>query len=770
MADAFRFSQQPSAHQHIYNLKNPLLSSLSRTSPFDPTHSLAAEPPSPTTAPDPKSAAAELLRAMYGPNHQQGHNSRLNGGPPSRGMGHMMYNYVQQQGAHQHHTHPQQQHHQSIQQDHTGHGASSNPISHHSGFSSGLMSNVTPFTPSSHQNGHNPGSRGGQSQQFSEQWNEQLKAYKESERAHQTMTEQHQPHYFARLRASENKGIGPAILPPSHAESTLDGEEDRGRPVNVEKMLDRQDWMSLDFSGQGLRNLSAILFNHYEFLTELYLASNQLSYLPAEIGQLRSLRHLDVSYNQIRELPPELGMCTPLRQLLLFNNSIETLPFELGALHFLDLLGIQGNPFNPELKQKLADEGTQSVITYLKEQAPVPLPPAPRVPITVQEGIPADRERIRVLSWNTLCDKYATSTQYGYTPASALSWEYRRDSIIQELRDRDADIVCLQETAMDAFEGFFAPELAKDAYKGVFYPKTRVNHLPAKDQRAVDGCSIFYKSDKYILLDKQMIDFRQTAINRPDMKSADDVFNRVMPKDTIAVLCFFESRFTGNRFIVVNAHLCWESFLADVKAVQTGILMEIVTKQSERYTRRAPVPLNEKRLIKFPANDDAPPEPVPDPVPSQEYRNNTDIPLFVCGDYNSMADSSVYELLDKGRIPPDHPDLIGHSYGNFTRDGIEHPFNLRNSYSALFGTPDELTFTNYTPTFSGVIDYIWYSTNAVDAIELLGPPDYQYLKRVPGFPNYHFPADHIQIMADFAFKPRKDKKLDGQSGGSSRMQ
>ena len=126
----------------------------------------------------------------------------------------------------------------------------------------------------------------------------------------------------------------------------------------------------------------------------------------------------------------------------------------------------------------------------------MPLPPQPRPQITLQEAIPADRERIRIMSWNTLCDKYATSVQYGYTPASALSWEYRKDSIIEEFRTRKADILCLQETTMDAFENYFAPELAKDNYKGVFYPKTRVNHLPPKQQRPVDGCSIFYRSDK----------------------------------------------------------------------------------------------------------------------------------------------------------------------------------------------------------------------------------------------------------------------------------
>ncbi|KAI1371337.1 glucose-repressible alcohol dehydrogenase transcriptional effector [Hypoxylon crocopeplum] len=688
---------------------------------------------------------------MYASNHQQGHNSRLNGVPGGRGMGpQMMYNYVQQQSAHQHHTHPQQ-HHQNLQQDHSGHATST--------FSSGLMSSVAPFTPSSHQNGNAPGSRGGQGQQYSEHWNEQLRSFKESERAHQTMTEQHQPHYFARLRASENKGIAPALAMTNSAESAVDGElEDRGRPVNVDKALDRQDWLNIDFSGQGLKNISIMLFDHYAFLTELYLASNNLTRLPREIGQLRSLRYLDVSHNQLTTLPPELGMCTPLRQLLLYNNLIQTIPPELGALHFLELLGIQGNPLEHDQKQKLVEEGTKALIAHLKEQAPVPIPPNPRVPITIQEDVGADKERIRVLSWNTLCDKYATSTQYGYTPASALSWEYRKESIMREFREKNPDVLCLQETAMDAFDTFFTPELKKHGYDGVFYPKTRFKHLTGKDQQSVDGCSIFYKHDKFLLLDKQLVDFRQTAINRPDMKSADDVFNRVMPKDTIAVYCFFESRLTGNRFIVVNAHLCWESYLADVKAVQTGILMELVTKQSERYTRHAPSA--NKRLIK-PASaegDEDASEDDLEPAPSQEYRTNTDIPLLVCGDYNSMADSSVYELLEQGRIPPDHPDLIGHSYGNFTRDGIEHPFSLRNAYAHLFGTPDELTFTNYTPTFSGVIDYIWYSTNTLDCVELLGPPDYEYLKRVPGFPNYHFPADHIHIMGDFVFKSRKDKK------------
>ncbi len=124
-----------------------------------------------------------------------------------------------------------------------------------------------------------------------------------------------------------------------------------------------------------------------------------------------------------------------------------------------------------------------------------------------------------------------------------------------------------------------------------------------------------------------------------------------------------------------------------------------------------------------------------------------------------MPDSGVYELLAQGSIPPDHSDLGTHQYGNFTRDGIEHPFSLKSAYSALNNTPEHLPFTNYTPEFIGVLDYIWYSTNSLELTALLGPVDPDYMKRVPGFPNYHFPSDHLSLLAEFSVKGRKEKKI-----------
>ncbi|KAK0720321.1 Endonuclease/exonuclease/phosphatase [Lasiosphaeris hirsuta] len=715
----------------------------------------AAGPPSPSKTPA-HGSQGHISRGMYGQNHQQAHNSRLNGAPGRQQAMPMLYNF-QQQAAHPHQ--PHSQHHQSIQPDHSGHGGAG--LMGPSTFSSGVLSNASPFTGNNLQNGHATTTRGGQAQPVTEHWGEQLRLRKEAERAHVAMTEQHQPHYYARLKAPENRGIGGASLGSGNSASAGDGEDDRRRPWSIDKSNKRQDWHNLDMSGQGLRVLSPALFS-YQFLQELYIASNRLTYLPSDIGKLRHMRVLEASNNMISELPPEIGMCTNLKSLLLFDNQIRDLPFELGSLYLLEMLGIEGNPLNPTMKEEIMERGTKSLVNMLREQAPVPMPPTPRKLIVVQEDVSSSLERVKVFTWNILCDKFATTTLYGYTPTGALSWEYRKERIIQEIRDRDADILCLQEIATDVFRDFFSPELAQSDYKGIHWPRPKAKTMSEKDAQVVDGCAVFYKASKWILLDRQLIDYANIAINRPDMKNQHDIFNRVMPKDNIGIICFFESRYTGSRMIVANTHLAWEPTLADVKLVQTAILMENVTRLAEKYARWPA--LKDKRMIQMPlsledSNNLEPRREAPEPCPSQEYRNNTDIPLLVCGDYNSTADSSVYELLNLGRVSPTHSDFGTHQYGSFTRDGIEHPFSMRSAYVHLDGTPDELAFTNYVPGFAEVIDYIWYSTNTLEVVELLGPPDRQHLKRVPGFPNYHFPADHIQIMAEFVIKARKDKKM-----------
>ena len=48
------------------------------------------------------------------------------------------------------------------------------------------------------------------------------------------------------------------------------------------------------------------------------------------------------------------------------------------------------------------------------------------------------------MSYNVLCDKYATRQMYGYCPTWALGWEYRKGILLKEIMDSSADIIALQ--------------------------------------------------------------------------------------------------------------------------------------------------------------------------------------------------------------------------------------------------------------------------------------------------------------------------------------
>lgn len=372
-------------------------------------------------------------------------------------------------------------------------------------------------------------------------------------------------------------------------------------------------------------------------------------------------------------------------------------------------------------------------------------------------------EILSIVSYNILCDRYATASLYGYTPSSALSWDYRKTLVLREILEHDADILCLQEVDRESFDEFFRRELSLKGYKGVFWPKSRAKTMSENEAKLVDGCATFYRATKYHLLDKQLIDFANTAINRPDMKGEHDTFNRVMPRDHIAVATFLENRLTGSRLMVANAHIFWDPRFADVKLVQVAILLEQLSKFADKWSKLPPCT---EKVTPCPNNDgeNGPMSgtSVDELATSMEYASGPQIPLIICGDLNSAVGTGVYDLLLHGNLAGTHADLANRRYGAFTRDGMAHPFKLKSSYSGA----EELNFTNYVPSFSGVLDYIWYSHNSLQVRGLLGDVDEEYLKKVPGFPNHHFPSDHLALKAEFAVKPQKASSSKGPSSGN----
>ncbi|PSN62698.1 hypothetical protein BS50DRAFT_501789 [Corynespora cassiicola Philippines] len=698
--------------------------------------------PSPSRSPGPNSPSPY---GMFNQNHgHQGHNVMMNGGTGRQHYA-MQMNLgkpFQHNQNHQHHGHGHQH------QEHTG-GAHGGQYNHQHNVSSGGISNVQPhFAPSHLQNG-TPGSvHSGLSKPPNEHWALQLELA-------QKAREMTQSHSHARTHPSVNKSV---VAGNSNGAQKEADKEERNRPAapRAEDAKENHIWTILDFGGQNLKVITSALFQ-YTFLTKLYLNCNKLTYVPQQIGRLRNLTHLDLSLNDIRYLPPEIGMLVNLKQLLLFDNHLETLPYDMGSLYQLEMLGIEGNPIPDDLKSIIVEHGTTELIKHFRENAQGPAPPPERDWIVVNEPTDANQETVTALSYNILCDKYCTQSQYGYTPSAALSWDNRKEMILAELRERNADIVCLQEIDQESFNDYFRAELAHNDYKGVFWPKSRARTMAEREAKLVDGCAIFYRNSKYVLLDKQLIDFANTAINRPDMKGEHDIFNRVMPRDDIAVIAFLENRMTGSRFIVGNVHVFWNPAFTDVKLVQVAILMEGITKFANKWAKHPPC--LDKAVYRFTNGDGEDGKETPDvieePGPSMEYSDGAQIPLLLCGDFNSLPNSGIYDLIVQGNLSNSHADLGSRKYGNFTRDGISHPFSLKSSYSSI----GELAFTNYTPSFKGVLDYIWYSTNTLQVVGLLGDIDKEYLNRVPGFPNYHFPSDHIALYAQYVVKSRKEKKV-----------
>lgn len=232
-------------------------------------------------------------------------------------------------------------------------------------------------------------------------------------------------------------------------------------------------------------------------------------------------------------------------------------------------------------------------------------------------------------------------------------------------------------------------------------------------------------SIRFTLLEKHCVEFQQIAMQKPELRKADDVFNRVMIKDNVATVALLENKETQARILTANAHLHWDPAYKDVKLVQTAMLMEELEKLGNTWSRNS-------------GKDQ----------PRSSVADATRLPLIVCGDFNSLPDSGVYEFLSRGRVPQDHEDFGTYMYGPYTSEGLQHKFALKSSYAHV----GELEFTNFTPQFKGVIDYVWYSTNALSVTGLLGGVDREYISRTVGFPNAHHPSDHVPLVISMRVK------------------
>lgn len=400
-------------------------------------------------------------------------------------------------------------------------------------------------------------------------------------------------------------------------------------------------------------------------------------------------------------------------------------------------------------------------------------PPPPRLSPAV----------IRVVSYNTLAEIYATKTQYPYAPLWVLSWSYRRLLLVAELRRLDADILCLQEVQADHFDSFLCPALKSLGYTGLYKQKTRDSMGKAG---RVDGCALFYKTSRFALQSKHVVEFNEAAsmkfggassstggvsggLSTPMKRGGHGSISSPAPdiaepatgpayaanskqsilagasgegkralqrllRDNVAQVVSLQiiadahgapvsGRQGGSsppELLVCNTHLFWDPEFGDVKLWQTHMLVR--------------------------------------ELESMCAANGT--PLVLCGDFNSEPHTAVSKLLGRNaasgqtRSLLQVEDMPHDPVGVLPpREELCHGLMLASSYASVMGRDPE--FTNFTEGYQGTLDYIWYTADSLVPVAALDIPSGKSLKEYSSkpLPNEQWPSDHLCLCTDFMLLP-----------------
>ena len=321
----------------------------------------------------------------------------------------------------------------------------------------------------------------------------------------------------------------------------------------------------------------------------------------------------------------------------------------------------------------------------------------------------------RVLTYNILSEIYANVQAYPDCPSWALAWTYRKRNLIREMATFDADVLCLQEIQADHYEDHFQPYFARLGYESVFKVKTR-EAMGRKGK--IDGCATSFRKQMFSLREQYAVEYNSIAQTRTKEPRT---LNRCL-KGNVGLILILDTLDGSGPIIVANTHLHWDPDLTDVKLYQVDAFMQEL-----------------EMLI-------------------QSRRLGSDVPVLVCGDFNSQPGSSVYDFLSTGNCSLSKPDMVDDPCNILATCRLSHNLQLRSTYAI---TGSEPAFTNYTHNFVGVLDYLWYGAESIVPTAVLEIPDESLLfgrngedGPSDGIPNAQWSSDHVALLGEFQLLKR----------------
>lgn len=337
-------------------------------------------------------------------------------------------------------------------------------------------------------------------------------------------------------------------------------------------------------------------------------------------------------------------------------------------------------------------------------------------------------QQFKVMNWNVLADLYCTESMYPYAEKWTLSWSWRKHLILKELKSMAADIITLQEVQKDAYDDWFKPQLAEAGYDGIYQQKKR-EPIFHRGKYVAEGCATFYKTTRFKRVDKHVIDYDKMSSNELGTSSQNDPTIQRLSKGNIAVAIILEDLVMkatnssqaqgpsgGHLMCVVNTHILADPGFTDVKLWQSNMLLRSLEQTCKH------------------------------------------MPMLLCGDFNSMPDSAVYELLRHGSVRQDHEDMKIDPCGLLKRCNFSHNLAFSTAYDTCNGR--EADYTNYTEDFKGTLDYIWYSHESMVVLAISQVDDETQLSQETALPSSTRPSDHVSLVATFKFRDLRENSTD----------
>ncbi|XP_067845029.1 protein angel homolog 2 isoform X2 [Heptranchias perlo] len=200
-----------------------------------------------------------------------------------------------------------------------------------------------------------------------------------------------------------------------------------------------------------------------------------------------------------------------------------------------------------------------------------------------------------VMSYNILAQDLLEDNDHLYRHCSQplLQWGFRFPNILKELKQLDADILCLQEVQNNHYGLQLKPVLESLGYHCEYKMRTGNKR---------DGCAICFKRSKFSLVSASPVEFYRPMI-------------QILDRDNVGLVLLLQPVLSHSAALVcvANTHLLYNPRRGDIKLAQLAILLAEINKL---------------------ASDG----------------KGGYWPIILCGDFNSVPGSPLYNFIRNGKL------------------------------------------------------------------------------------------------------------------------